>query len=113
MEPSKRNHKGYWYLVLAVLSITLGPILMIVRGNGASFVEKLVYLTLFVPLGFFVIALNYLREKAEIAIEVHADTQKELLAKTQEKYLKYLLFYIPITLAYAGLCIWLLLGGKF
>jgi predicted signal transduction protein with EAL and GGDEF domain len=113
METPTRNCHGYRYVALAVLSITIGPILMAFRASDASNLEKFAYVTLFVPLGLIVMLLNYFREKSLVVTEADLRTQGELATRIKKKYVKYLSIYIPISLAYGAVCAWLLLGGKF
>jgi len=110
MAQSRPKHQDYWYLVLATSSIAIGPVLLMFRADGASYWEKWIYITLFIPLGFLVILLNYIREIPRDLSNDEA-VRKELLLKIRTKYLKYLLFYIPVVLGYAGLCMWFLWKG--
>ncbi len=111
MAQSKPKHQDYWYLVLATSSIVIGPVLLMFRADGASYWEKWIYITLFIPLGFLVIFLNYTREITLALSNENEEVQKLLLLKIKTKYLRYLLFYIPVVLGYAGLCMWILWKG--
>lgn len=113
MERSNSRYKGYWYLAIAVLAISLGPVLLAFRASSASYSEKLIYVTLFVPLGLLVILINYMREKTQALTESNSNVQQDLVARLNKKYRKYLLFYIPITIICVSLYAWILLGGKF
>ncbi len=86
---------------------------MMFRADEASFLEKWIYVTLFIPLGLLVMQLNYTREEAQALANDDQETRKSLIIRIRAKYLKYLWFYIPIALGYAGLCMWVLGRGGF
>jgi hypothetical protein len=113
LKPSKPKYESYLYLALAISSITLGPGLMVFRADEASFWEKWIYVTLFIPLGLFVMRLNYTREETQALANDDQEVRKSLIVRIRAKYLKYLWFYIPIALGYAGLCMWVLGRGGF
>lgn len=48
------------YGLLAVLSVTVGPFLLLTRGNSATSVEKFLYVVSLFPLGLIALQVRYL-----------------------------------------------------
>ena len=98
------NHIGF----LALLSIFLGPILLVFRANSASSLEKFIYVTMTGPLVLVVIYLRYTETKKKALGELDPQPDPARLKELELSFWKLTLIVILATLLAAMTSAWFL-----
>ena len=86
------------YGVLVVIIIASGPFLMILRGAGASPIEKFIYVTAQCPLLLLLFTLWYFMTRATIMTEPDIPARQERLERAKKEYRSLLVIGIPASL---------------
>lgn len=101
---TKTNYIGF----LALLSIFFGPILLVLRANSASPLEKFIYVTMTGPLVLVVIYLRYTETKKEALGELDPQADRTQLEELKLRVFKLMLIVILATLVAAMTSGWFL-----
>ena len=96
-----------FYGVLAVIIIASGPFLMVLRGTGASPIEKFIYVTAQCPFLLLLFTLRYFVTRARIMTEPDISARQERLERNREEYRSLLVIGIPASLIAIVACAWL------
>lgn len=94
--------------LLALLSIFLGPILLVFRANSASSPEKFIYVTMTGPLVLVVIYMRYTETKTKALGELDPQSISTRLKELELSFWKLTLIVILATLLAAMTSAWFL-----
>jgi len=101
---NKTNYLG----LLALLSIFLGPIILVFRANSASSLEKFIYVTMTGPLVLVVIYMRYTETKKKALGELNPQSVSTRLKELELSFWKLTLIGILATLLAAMTSAWFL-----
>lgn len=104
----KESRSGLIYGALAVLSITAGPVLLLIRGDSLSTNEKFFCVVSIVPLGFIALHVRYLLEKKALMEMPDCELRKSELQMLAHGHRQLVLIVLAAGIAASALYAWVI-----